>query len=131
MTVAKAALGGIDHGSDGNRRLYGTDHLKRLAFIRHARDLGFDVDAIRALLDLQDNPGHPCSPADSIAQLRLEEVKTRISKRTALKVELEKLNKHPEEGLVMSNFDLISWLDSKIQKRPFADIIREKVIQKK
>ncbi len=77
--------------TDGNRRLYGPGHLKRLAFIRHARDLGFEVDAIRTLLDLQDNPGQSCSPADSIARRRLRDVHERIAKLTALKAELERM----------------------------------------
>lgn len=35
-----------------NRRLYSVADLRRLAFIRHARDLGFNVDSIR-----------PCCPS--------------------------------------------------------------------
>jgi DNA-binding transcriptional MerR regulator len=42
--------------SEGNRRCYGEKELKRLAFIRHARALGFDIEAIRKLLALQDQP---------------------------------------------------------------------------
>ena len=32
------------------RRVYGEAHFRRLNFIRYARDLGFEVDAIRELL---------------------------------------------------------------------------------
>ena len=42
------------------RRLYTRRDLSRLAFIRHARELGFDVEAIRALLKLQDDPNQSC-----------------------------------------------------------------------
>lgn len=77
--------------TEGNRRLYGEAHLKRLAFIRHARELGFEVDAIRTLLDLQDDPGQSCSPADSIARRRLRDVEARIVRLTALKAELERM----------------------------------------
>lgn len=38
--------------SAGNQRLYGQSALDRLAFIRHARELGFPLDAIRDLLSL-------------------------------------------------------------------------------
>ncbi|RWK92162.1 MAG: MerR family transcriptional regulator [Mesorhizobium sp.] len=80
--------------TEGNRRLYGEEDLRRLAFIRHARELGFEIDAIRTLLTLQDDPRQPCATADAIAQARLAEVVQRIRSLTALKTELE----HMVEG---------------------------------
>ncbi|MEP9369977.1 helix-turn-helix domain-containing protein [Xanthobacter sp. VNH20] len=77
--------------TEGNRRLYGAEDLRRLTFIRHARELGFEVDAIRALLALQDDPGQSCETADEIARARLVEVKQRIASLTALKKELERM----------------------------------------
>src|SRR3954471_18809479 len=52
--------------NEGNRRQYDGNDLRRLAFIRHARELGFEVDAIRTLLALQDQPGQSCAVADEI-----------------------------------------------------------------
>lgn len=74
-----------------NRRLYSTVDLRRLAFIRHARELGFGIEAIRALLTLQDNPNQSCKTADAIARARLDEVQQRIDSLTALKAELERM----------------------------------------
>ena len=51
------------HRTEGNRRLYDARTVQRLAFIRHARELGFEIEAIRALLTLQDNPQQSCSLA--------------------------------------------------------------------
>ncbi len=42
--------------SDGNQRRYTRRHLERLAFIKHARDLGFSVDSIRTLLTSRTAP---------------------------------------------------------------------------
>lgn len=75
--------------SESNRRLYQAADLRRLAFIRHARELGFEIEAIRALLTLQDDPSQSCTTADRIAKARLAEVEQRIRSLTALKVELE------------------------------------------
>ncbi|MER8966893.1 helix-turn-helix domain-containing protein [Mesorhizobium sp. M0482] len=80
--------------SEANRRQYESADLRRLAFIRHARELGFGIEAIRALLTLQDNPSQPCATADAIAQARLADVVQRIRSLTALKAELE----HMVEG---------------------------------
>ena len=73
----------------GNRRRFERKDLERLTFIRHARELGFEVDAIRTLLALQDNPDQSCATADSIAKARLAEVNQRIRSLLALKAELE------------------------------------------
>jgi DNA-binding transcriptional MerR regulator len=74
--------------TEGNRRTFGPSDLRRMAFIRHARELGFEIDAIRALLTLQDDPHQPCGTADAIARARLAEVQQRIDSLTALKAEL-------------------------------------------
>ncbi|MFC4626486.1 helix-turn-helix domain-containing protein [Daeguia caeni] len=77
--------------SEGNRRLYTKRDIERLAFIRHARELGFDIEAIRALLDLQDRPAQSCAMADELARARLRDVEERIEKLQALKTELQRM----------------------------------------
>ncbi len=56
--------------SAGNQRLYGTKAQERLAFIRHARELGFPLDDIRELLSLSDRPDMSCAAADVITRLQ-------------------------------------------------------------
>ena len=77
--------------AENNRRHYDPADLQRLAFIRHARELGFEVGSIRTLLTLQDEPDQSCAGADAIARARLAEVKQRIASLTALKAELERM----------------------------------------
>lgn len=77
--------------SEGNRRLYEQADIRRLIFIRHSRELGFEVEAIRALLQLQDNPDQPCTVADQLARERLIDVQQRIAKLNALQAELQKM----------------------------------------
>lgn len=74
---------------EGNRRTFQDADLRRLAFIRHARALGFEIEAIRTLQALQDDPNQSCSAADSIAKARLVDVNQRLASLRALKVELE------------------------------------------
>lgn len=74
--------------TQGQQRRYGKDALARLTFIRHARELGFDLEAIRTLLLLQDNPDQSCTVADEIAKARLSEVEKRIGALTNLRTEL-------------------------------------------
>jgi DNA-binding transcriptional MerR regulator len=77
----------------GGQRRYGPLELDRLSFIRHARQLGFTLDAIRELLDLSDHPERPCEEADAIARRQLREVTQRIARLKALKQELERMVK--------------------------------------
>ena len=74
--------------TEGGRRAYAASDIDRLAFIRHARELGFEIEAIRALLKLQDDPAQSCAAADAIARDRLIEVERRIASLTALREEL-------------------------------------------
>lgn len=77
--------------TSGNRRLFDEGDLRRLAFIRHARDLGFEINAIRTLLVLQGDPNQSCAAADSIARARLADVEHRIANLIALKAELQRI----------------------------------------
>src|SRR5215470_17281677 len=77
--------------SAGNRRTYGALDVKRLAFIRHARELGFETDAIRSLLALQDDPARSCAAVDDIARSRLNDVEQRITSLVALRSELKRM----------------------------------------
>ena len=86
-------MGLLSHAerSEGNQRRYSSEERDRLAFIRHARELGFEVEAIRTLLGLQDDPAQSCAAADQVARSRLAEVEQRIASLTALKTELERM----------------------------------------
>ncbi len=77
--------------TDGNQRQYGREDIVRLRFIRHSRDLGFPLDAIRDLLSLSDDPKHSCEAADAIAREQLERIDQGIARLSALKSELERM----------------------------------------
>jgi DNA-binding transcriptional MerR regulator len=77
--------------SEGNQRRYERRDLERLAFIRHARDLGLDLPAIRELIALSQHPEEPCADADRIAADHLAAVRTKIGKLKKLEQELERI----------------------------------------
>lgn len=74
--------------SDGNRRLYGPQDVRRLRFIRRARGLGFPLAAVATLLDLADDPARPCREADRLAQEQLDDVRARLALLRDLETEL-------------------------------------------
>jgi DNA-binding transcriptional MerR regulator len=75
--------------ADNNRRTYGPESVRRLRFIRHARDLGFEVGAIRQLLAMAQDPDRSCGEAHEITRAHLAEVEDKIARLTALRDELK------------------------------------------
>ncbi|MBI1219849.1 MAG: MerR family DNA-binding protein [Rhodobacteraceae bacterium] len=86
--------------SSGNQRLYGKSALDRLAFIRHARELGFPLEAIRDLLSLSDRPDQSCAAADAIARRQLSAVRARVARLKALEAELERMIGQCAQGTI-------------------------------
>jgi DNA-binding transcriptional MerR regulator len=76
---------------NNQRRRYTDSDMRRLSFIRHARELGFKVEAIRTLLGMQDDPQQSCAAADATARERLAEVDEKIARLSALRIELVKM----------------------------------------
>lgn len=77
--------------TEGNRRLYGQDEVQRLNFIRHSRELGFEIGDIRELLAMSAQPQSSCHQVDSIANNHLVEIDRRIASLTALRAELARM----------------------------------------
>ena len=86
--------------TEGNQRRYGVRHAQRLAFIRHARELGFPLDAVRELLSLSDDQERSCAAADAIAKDHLVAVERRIARLNALKAELERMIEQCKGGRI-------------------------------
>lgn len=77
--------------SSGNQRRYEREDLDRLSFIKHARDLGMNLNVIRDLIDLSSNPERSCAEADRIARDHLASVRDRIAQLRRLEAELERI----------------------------------------
>ncbi len=77
--------------SEGNYRLYGSEHLERLAFIRHCRSLDMTLDEIRALLAFQDAPRENCHAINDVLDEHIEQVARRIGELRELQKELKAL----------------------------------------
>ena len=77
--------------SEGNQRRYTQSDLDRLTFIRHGRDLGLSVEAIRDLIALSGHPDAPCDGVNRIAQEHLADVRARIERLQKLETELARI----------------------------------------
>lgn len=74
----------------GQQRRYDAGHASRLNFVRHARELGFEVGAIRELLAINAKPDQSCAEVDEIARRHIAEINRRIAHLTRLRAELQR-----------------------------------------
>ena len=63
----------------GRYRSYDRDHVARLGFVRRARELGFTLDEVRALLGLAVGGHASCAEVRNLAASHLKDVRARIA----------------------------------------------------
>jgi MerR family transcriptional regulator, mercuric resistance operon regulatory protein len=68
----------------GGRRLYDHGYVRTLAFIRRARELGFTLEEIRALVELSGSERPSCAEVRKIASHHLEDVRRKLADLTRL-----------------------------------------------
>lgn len=69
----------------GRYRRYATGDIKRLVFVRRARELGFTLDEVRALLQLSETDGiTACDEVREISAAHLADVRKRITDLRAM-----------------------------------------------
>ena len=77
--------------SEGMQRRYDDRDLERLAFVKHARQLGFSLSAISQLMVLGGTDTNNCDQIDEIARENLLEVQTKIRLLKSLEKELQRI----------------------------------------
>lgn len=77
--------------SAGGQRIYDAKAIERMRFIRHARDLGFPLEAIRELIALSRNEDRSCAEVDEIARRHAEDIKQRIKRLKSLQREINRM----------------------------------------
>ncbi len=65
--------------SQGGHRHYAAEHARRLRFIRRARELGFGIQDIRALLGLAEPARRSCGDVRDIASAHLQNIRCKIA----------------------------------------------------
>ena len=82
----------------GRFRRYDIADVRRLAFVRRARELGFPLDTIRTLLALAAGGGHSCDQARQMAEVQLGEVRAKLSDLERMAIVLSDLVQACEKG---------------------------------
>lgn len=82
----------------GRYRSYRAEDVSRLRFARRARELGFALDEVRALLDLASGGQASCLKARDLAASHLNDVRTRIADLRRMEVVLARTVRACDRG---------------------------------
>lgn len=77
--------------SDGGHRIYSPSHIRRLAFIRRSRELGFSLGDIRALTGLEDR-APSCEDVHELTLHHLGDIRRKIADLKKLERTLSKIS---------------------------------------
>jgi len=90
-------------------RVYDTEAINRVRFIKEAQALGFTLSEITELLGLTDDPDADCATVNRKAQAKLEEIEDKIKRLTAMQTSLKRLAKYcPADEQPLSECSIIS-----------------------
>ena len=77
--------------SAGGYRLYSTDAVRRVTFIKRAQALGFTLEEIAELLALRVLPGGNCDAVDRRARAAMSRSETKIGELTRMRDSIARL----------------------------------------
>ncbi len=86
--------------TEGGHRDYDESQLKRLAFVRRGRELGFTLDQIRGLLGLVDGGDFSCAEVLRITLSHIGDVRAKISDLRTMERVLKEMASKCEGGNV-------------------------------
>ena len=90
------------HRHESGYRIYGENDIRRLQFVRRARDFGFSMDQIKELLDLWSDKSRASAEVKEITLAHVAALGARIAELTALRDALRHLadqchgDEHPD-----------------------------------
>ena len=80
--------------SAGGRRLYSSDEIAKLRFVRRCRDLGFPISIIQTFLSLTEQSDRSCGEVKAMAENHLGEITAKIENLVRLQDALLSLSKN-------------------------------------
>jgi Hg(II)-responsive transcriptional regulator len=79
------------HRTVSNYRVYSSEDLRRVKFVKQAQGLGFSLNEIKKLLALRATPRAKCTDVRKYATYKIEDINARIRSLLRMRKTLEKL----------------------------------------
>lgn len=86
-----------DRTAGGNRQ-YNHDQLKRLAFVRRCRELGFSLKEVRALLEMADRDDFSCGQVHALTLSHLATIEQKLADLDRLRQTLQDMASQCSRG---------------------------------
>ncbi|MEK6589578.1 MAG: MerR family DNA-binding protein [Nitrospinota bacterium] len=97
--------------TESGYRLYGDEELKRLIFIRYAKEWGFTLKEIGELLELKTTPLSACNKVRRKTEDKLKAVERRIEELKRLRVVLKELITACEKRMPLEGCPILKSID--------------------
>ena len=101
-----------------NYRSYNSDHLERLAFIRHCRSLDMTLAEVRTLLHFKDAPEENCAEVNGLLDAHVGHVVKRIKELRALEKELRALRLQCASSQQAADCGILEGLEQAARQAP-------------
>jgi len=96
--------------SESGYRKYGQESVKRLNFVRRAQSLGFTLEEIKELLELNQIPEADCADVQNYAEQKIAEIEKRITDLETMKSGLKELSEFcPGQGVPLSECSILNY----------------------
>ncbi len=82
------------------QRVYGSETIERLLFIRRCRDFGFSIEQVRTLLTLGRDGTRSCAEARDLAALHLVSVRAKLDELRKLEKSISRLVQRCESSCI-------------------------------
>jgi len=96
--------------SEGNYRIYGPEHVERLAFVQHCRSLDMTLEEIRKLLSFKDAPQSDCGEVNALIDEHIGHVAMRIGELKRLETQLKTLREQCSRAVDVANCGILNEL---------------------
>jgi Cd(II)/Pb(II)-responsive transcriptional regulator len=96
--------------SAGNYRLYGTEHVDRLTFIRHCRSLGMSLTDVRRLLHFKDAPDENCNEVNLLLDTHIAQIAERMEELKNLQAQMLELRSHCSQNQAAKDCGILQGL---------------------
>ncbi|CCQ91438.1 hypothetical protein NITGR_690004 [Nitrospina gracilis 3/211] len=92
-------------------RLYSNEDARRILFIKNAQKLGFSLDEIHEILNLQNHRKNPRQTAMQKAQTKRKIIDIRIEKLNHLRNAIDRMIKASDENQTQTPISILAYLE--------------------